>query len=120
MSNPISSVSDLNQVSSASDLQETMSKVIESTKRQFADVSDGEKIVLKDLLDKVVAETGVKAYKASGIINAYLDSSDSGVEVHAGRGGGCYKGKKNTRVDSRPRCDSCHQVLRTFNNIKNT
>jgi hypothetical protein len=108
------------QVSVVSDLQETMNKVIEATKRQFADVSDGEKIVLKDLLDKVVAETGVKAYKASGIINAYLDSKDSGVEVEAGRNGGCYKGGKPKRVDSRPRCDSCHQVLRTFNSIKNT
>lgn len=102
-----------------SDVQDTMNKVINATKKQVDKLNNGEKVVLKDLIDMVVSETGVKMYKATGIVNTYLDSSDSGMTVERGRNGGAYKGGKPIRVDKRARCESCHQVLRTFNNKSN-
>jgi hypothetical protein len=99
-----------------SDLNMAMNTIIAATKKEIDKLETHEKIILKDLTDKVVKETGIKAYKATGIINAYLDSNESGVTVRRGAGGGVFKGGEKLRQDFRKRCESCNQVIRDFGN----
>lgn len=91
--------------------QDTMNIVFEATKRILDKLEDGKKTTLKDLIDKVVAETKVQVSIANGLVPMYAHSY-TGVSVEKGRNGGVFKGGKPKRVDPRPRCPTCGQVDR--------
>ena len=91
--------------------QETLNKIIDISNREFNNLNDGEKITLKDLIGIVVAETGIPTSKATGLVQTYAHEC-SAVKVELGRNGGIFKGGRPVRVDARPRCNECHQVVR--------
>ena len=73
-------------------------------------LKDGERITLRDLIDLIVFETHMPVSLANGIIPS-LVKEYPGVEVSAGRSGGVFKGGKPIRIDPRPRCPQCTQVV---------
>lgn len=92
-------------------IKNNMDKVFSSAKNIIDELEDGEKIIIRDLVDKVVFDTKL----SNSIVNSYVDvfvHSYEAVKVEKGRGGGVFKGGRPKRVDNRPRCLSCYQVLR--------
>lgn len=80
-------------------------------------LKDGERTTVKDLVDKVVYSTGVQVSIANGIVPMLVHTwAQSGAgSIRRGRAGGVIKGEIKQRVDPRPRCGECHQVLRKIN-----
>jgi hypothetical protein len=70
--------------------------------------------IIRDIIDTVVAQTGCPSTIANGLIPMFChDWADAGNgTVERGRLGGVYKGGPRVRSDQRPRCETCHQVLR--------
>jgi hypothetical protein len=93
---------------------DTMSAVKTSVHKILDSLNDGEKTTLKDLTDKVVAETHIKVSIANGLVAmvAHEWCNNGGGTINKGRGGGIFKNGKKIRVDPRPRCETCHQVVR--------
>jgi hypothetical protein len=75
---------------------------------------------VRDMIDKVVAATGVKVSIANGVVPLLLQEwQEAGHgQVLRGRRGGIWLGGRKQRVDMRPRCESCHQVLRPIGSQK--
>lgn len=92
----------------------TMDIVFESAKKILDALETGHKTTLKDLIDKVVAETKVQVSVANGLVPMYVhDWANKGEgSVEKGRNGGVFKGGKPKRIDPRPRCSECGQVDR--------
>lgn len=94
--------------------QRTMDSVKVSTYKILDALVQGEKTTLKDLIDKVVAETNVQVSTANGlvpmVVHEWADNGNGSVEK--GRNGGVFKGGKPIRIDPRPRCPTCGQVDR--------
>lgn len=90
---------------------ETMSKVKEATNEVLNAMENETKIQLEDLIDRVIAKTGVKISIATYLAPMFARDYP-GVEICRGRGGGVYKGGKRVRQDVRPRCAECGQVRR--------
>jgi hypothetical protein len=90
---------------------EGMNEVFEHTRRIIDVMQQGEKITVRDLVDKVLAEVKMPSGNVTSLVQMYL-KSDKSVSVEIGRGGGVFKGGKPKRIDNRPRCNSCNQVLR--------
>jgi hypothetical protein len=78
------------------------------------ELADGERIVMKELIGKVVEQTGVLVSMATGVVPMLAhDWAESGNgSVDRGRLGGVYKGQRPEKTDPRPRCESCNQVVR--------
>jgi hypothetical protein len=74
------------------------------------------KTTIRDLIDKVCAETGAKSSVVAGLVPMYVHGN-SKISVEVGRSGGIYFGGKPKKVDTRQRCNTCNQVLR-FNKLK--
>lgn len=93
---------------------DTMNSVKESVNKILDALEDGEKTTLKDLIDKVVAETKIKVSIANGLVPMVVHewASFGKGSVEKGRNGGVFKGGKPVRVDPRPRCPECGQVDR--------
>lgn len=94
--------------------QDIMDLVKESTTNILDVLEDGKKTTLKDLIDKVVAETKIQISTANGLVPMVVHqwANEGHGSVEKGRNGGVFKGGKPVRVDSRPRCESCGQVDR--------
>lgn len=90
---------------------EGMNEVFEHTCRIIENMQQGEKITVRDLVDKVSAEVKMGIGNVHNLVQMFLKKRKD-VTVEIGRGGGVYKGGKPKRVDNRPRCASCNQVLR--------
>ena len=77
-------------------------------------VTEGERITIRDTIDKVIAKIGCTASIANGLVPLYMhEHAEAGAgTITAGRGGGFWKGGKKHRVDKRNRCELCNQVLR--------
>src|ERR1700722_3182793 len=87
----------------------TMNRIFSAAQKQLDNIKEHEKILLHDLIDKVVAETQVKTTIAQGLISMFLEDWVGRGEgtLESGRSGGIYKGGKKQRVDMRPRCTGC-------------
>jgi len=79
----------------------------------------GQHLSYKDFVDQIM--TKFKKYPNSdqsittGYVTNFVHSfvkSSSEVTSEKGRKGGVYKGGKMARIDKRPRCHTCNQVLR--------
>lgn len=94
--------------------QETMNLVFESARKILDVLQNGQKTTMKDLTDKVVAETKVQVSVANGLVPMYVHAWAGRGEgtVEKGRNGGIFKGGKPKRIDPRPRCPECGQVDR--------
>lgn len=90
---------------------EGMNEVFNHTCHIIEKMQDGEKITVRDLVDKVAAEVKMGIGNVHNLVQMFLKKRKD-VTVEIGRGGGVYKGGKPKRVDNRPRCTSCNQVLR--------
>lgn len=95
--------------------QKTMDSVKESVYKILAAIEHGNKTTLKDLIDKVVAETDVQVSIANGLVPMVVHewAKDGNGSVNKGRNGGIFKGGKPVRLDPRARCETCNQVVRT-------
>jgi len=90
---------------------DTMERVFDAARNILDTLQDGEKILIKDLTDKVVAKTQAQTSVVSGLISMFVHEMYDGIVVERGRNGGIFKGGKKVRVDMRPRCSTCNQVL---------
>lgn len=99
---------------SHSSAQETMDSVKGSAYKILDALENGEKTTLKDLIDKVVAETSIQVSIANGLVPMVVHewAKNGNGSVEKGRNGGVFKGGKPVRVDPRPRCEACGQVDR--------
>ncbi len=77
-------------------------------------LGEDEKTTVKDLVDKIVHSTGVQVSMVNGIVPMLIHqwSQAGNGTITRGRTGGVRRGVKKERVDPRPRCGECHQVLR--------
>ena len=84
-------------------------------------LEDGEKSTMRDLTDKVIAATGVKVSIANGIVSLLVHqwAAEGHGKVERGRGGGVFRGGKRQRIDARPRCSECNQVIRPTSKVEN-
>ena len=80
-------------------------------------LGENERTTVRDLIDKVVNRAGVRVSIANGLVPMLLQQwvAEGHGRVERGRAGGVFKGEKKVRVDPRPRCNECHQVLRKTN-----
>jgi hypothetical protein len=94
--------------------QDTMNLVFTATNKILDALQNGEKTILRDVIDRVVFETKVQQSIVNGIVPMFIHqwANAGNGSVNKGRNGGIYKGSKQIRVDPRPRCETCNQVLR--------
>ena len=91
-----------------------MNEVFDHTRQIIDTMKQGEKIAIRDLVDKVAAKVDhMSGGNVMGLVQLFCKRSKE-VSVEVGRGGGVFKGGKPKRVDNRKRCETCHQVVRTF------
>jgi len=95
--------------------QDTMDSVKESAYKILDLLKHGEKTTLKDLIDKVVAETKVRVSVANGLVPMVVHewAKNGKGSVNKGRNGGIFPGGKKVRLDPRERCITCNQVVRS-------
>lgn len=74
-------------------------------------MEDGERIKMRDLMDKVAADTKIRTTSIEAFVPALANAMPN-AHVKKGRTGGLVKGPRVIRVDNRPRCPTCHQVFR--------
>jgi hypothetical protein len=91
--------------------QNSINAISESINKILDGLENGERVTLHDIIDKVIAETGVQISMANGLVPT-LVRNYPGVEIEKGRNGGVFKGGKPKHIDERPRCETCHQVVR--------
>jgi hypothetical protein len=98
--------------------QDITQSIFEATNRLIdaLEHEPSKKTTIRDLIDKVCAETGAKASVVSGLVPMYVHSNKK-ISVEVGRNGGLLFGGKPKKTDTRPRCQTCNQVLR-FNKLK--
>ena len=80
-------------------------------------IPDDEKTTLKDLVDKIVYKTKIQVSMVNSIVPMLVHTwcREGNGTISRGRDGGIRRGVKKQRVDPRPRCSECHQVLRKIN-----
>lgn len=89
-----------------------MNEVFKFTRVIINDMKQGEKITVRDLSDKVAAQIdNLPSGNITNLVQMFLKQCKD-VSVEIGRGGGVFKGGKPKRVDIRPRCQTCNQVIR--------
>lgn len=102
--------------------EEQSTKIFNETKAKLSKASgviinhldsmkDGEKVTLKDLLEKIKSEAiDIKPLNISLFTNMVVDSYP-GVERAKGKNAGIYKGNAPVKAsDNRPRCVECGKV----------
>ena len=89
-----------------------MNEVFEQTRQIIDTMKHGEKIAIRDLVDKVASKVDMSGGNVMGLVQLFCKRSKE-VSVEVGRGGGVFKGGKPKRVDTRPRCATCNQVVRS-------
>jgi len=90
-----------------------MNEVFRSTKMIIDEMEDGQRIGVKDLADKVAAKVENMAFSnIMSLVQLFCKENKGFVTVELGRAGGVYKGQKKQRIDARPRCSTCNQVMR--------
>lgn len=103
-----------NNVISENKPQDTVDNVKKYVYQILDALNDGERITLKDVIDKTVAETGTPISIANGIISMIVHGwcNEGNGSINRGAYGGIFKGGKKVRIDPRPRCEACNQVVR--------
>jgi hypothetical protein len=92
---------------------EDTTNIVYASARKFLDlIQESQRITLRDLMDKVIADTKVGVSIVQGLVPMYVRDLE-GYKLYRGRRGGIYRGDRPQSVDKRERCDTCHQVLRT-------
>jgi hypothetical protein len=93
---------------------DVMQKVFSAAKKQLDAIEKHDKILLHDLIDRVVSETHIQTTITQGLISMFLQDCIRKGEgtMEAGRNGGFFKGGKKPHHDTRPRCDLCQQIWR--------
>lgn len=90
-----------------------MNEVFEQTRLIIDTMKDGEKIAIGDLVDQVASKVEMSGGNVMGLVKLFCKRSKGLVSVEVGRGGGVFKGGKPKRIDNRPRCTTCNQVVRS-------
>lgn len=77
-------------------------------------MNDGDRTTLKDLVDKIVYTTNVQVSMVNGLVPMMVHQKceEGWGTIRRGRAGGIVCGALKVRIDPRPRCGECHQVLR--------
>lgn len=101
----------------ASSVYSGMNEVFAHTRNIIDTMQQGEKIGIRDLADKVAAQVEMPSGNVMSLVQLFCKRSKD-VSVEVGRGGGVFKGGKPKRVDTRPRCPTCHQVVRDMQKTK--
>lgn len=98
--------------------EETINTVRQAIRKITNPLQQGERAVIKDLIDKVVYETGIQVSIANGVVPMVIQEFVQNGEgtVERGRNGGWFPKGRIIRVDKRERCDSCNQVIRQVGN----
>lgn len=113
MSNNITEHNDASEITNIdnSSIYTGMNEIFEHTRQIIDDMKQGEKISVADLVCKVASGVKMTQSNVTNLVQMYLKQCKS-ITVEVGRGGGVYKGGKPKRIDTRPRCPSCNQVVR--------
>ena len=93
-----------------------MTKVFEATKAVIDGMAQHERLTIEDLTDIVKAKVEDLNIGNVGSMVKLCIAQSKLVKVEPGRNGGVYKGGRKPRVDTRPRCKTCSQVLRNITN----
>lgn len=99
----------ISEVILTNETNDVMQKVFSAAKKQLDGIEKHDKILLHDLIDRVVSETHIQTTITQGLIAMFLQDCIRKGEgtMEAGRGGGYFKGGKKPHVDNRPRCTGC-------------
>lgn len=103
----------LTETDETSSIYAGMNEVFAETRIIIDTMKDGEKIAIRDLVDKVTSKVDMSSGNVMGLVQLFCKRSKGLVSVEVGRGGGVFKGGKPKRVDNRPRCTTCNQVVRS-------
>jgi len=103
----------INEIGGNSSIYAGMNEVFKHTRQVIDEMQTGDKIGIRDLADKVSSQIELELSNANvmHLVQLFCKQSKE-VTVEVGRGGGVYKGGKPKRIDNRPRCPSCNQVIR--------
>jgi hypothetical protein len=86
--------------------------ILDATRKYLDNMNDGDTILLPDLIDHITQETNSHRPTVATVVPT-IARAHPGVVVKAGRNGGVIKGTPPPpRVDMRPRCKECNQVIR--------
>jgi uncharacterized protein YciI len=110
MIEPTNSITD-SKKSELAKVNDTYDLVNNSVAKHLAKLQQYEKTTLKDLTDKVVADTKLPYSNVMGLVSIYVHQ-DKSVSVERGRNGGIFMGGRKPHIDNRPRCSHCNQVVR--------
>lgn len=92
-------------------LNDTMRKVVGATQFTIDNMSEGERISLKALTEKVADYLNLSQAVCAPFVSMFVKTYDK-CSMQKGRGGGIYKGKPVRKADLEPRCPHCNQKLR--------
>lgn len=92
-------------------LTDSMKSVLDETRNYLDNMKDGDRALQPDIINYVVEKTKVQKSIVSGLVGLIIRSYP-GVSMRSGSGGGVFKGTEVKRVDNRPRCETCNQVVR--------
>lgn len=94
-----------------------MNEVIKQTRIILNEMNEGEKIGVKELANKVNSKiSGMSRSSVTSLVQMYCKTTQD-VSIEVGRAGGIYKGGKKRRIDARPRCKECGQVVRDVTKV---
>ncbi len=89
-----------------------IAKIVSLTQSNLNKLKDGESIKTKDLVDLIVNETGSVPSLVRPIVTSVVAEMRDEFYVKKGVGGGIFRGQLEIKEDTRPRCPTCHQVIR--------
>jgi hypothetical protein len=94
--------------------EETLNIARQAIRKITDPLQQGERAIIKDLIDKVVSETGIQISIANGIVPMIIQEFVKNGEgtVERGRKGGWFPKGRIKIIDKRERCKDCNQVIR--------
>jgi TRAP-type mannitol/chloroaromatic compound transport system substrate-binding protein len=95
--------------------QDTLTIVKNYVLKILNNLQDGERTTAKDIIQKVSSDLKIKISTAGSIVPMIVrewEAAGNGT-FRRGQGQGIYKGKRPEKIDPRPRCETCNQVIRT-------
>ena len=88
--------------------EDTLKMICESTHRIIDALEDGERIKMRDLMDKVADETKIRTSSVEAFVPSFAYSHQNSY-IKKGRLGGVVKGVEHAKI-IKPRCPTCNQV----------
>lgn len=88
-----------------------MNEIVGEANKIIQDMKQGERILTDDLTDKISSKLKLPQSNVKNLVSLFLKQCKD-VRIEIGRGGGIFKGGRPKRIDARPRCHTCGQVVR--------